>query len=292
MTFFKIKTIVIGLLTIFFFISPCNQAVADENPAGKIIRVEGTAQIIREGKVLEGLPDSDVYPTDEIKTGPDSLAELLFRDRSSIHLGPDSSLMLTQYKFSLKDDDPSFIAKMTKGIFVYISGAISKVHPGSVKFETPDGLIGIRGTKLVARIITGPDGQTTVVLLKDPDGHVGKVVFSNDNGETYLDKEFFSFLATLGQAPTAQVFMDIETLKKLIPPNLFPIVFENYRPPLPYTEDQPLLDPGPVFVLHVEPLLLQENPKEPESPSGPTEVFIEPYYNNGGGSTGFEMTTY
>lgn len=261
--FFKIKYIVIGLLTIFFFISPGNQAVAEENPAGKIIRVEGTVEIIREGKVLGGLLNSEVYQTDEIKTGPNSLVELLFRDRSSIHLGPDSSLKLTQYKFSLKDDNPSFIAKMTKGIFVYISGAMSKVHPGSVKFETPDGLIGIRGTKIAVSITTGSDSNTIVINFTDPDGHVGKVKFTNPSGSTTLDKEFFAIIAMLGKAPPPQIFMEKADLEKIIPSILWPIIFGDN--PSPYTPEQV------EHLLELIPKLYPELITPPESSSAPNE---------------------
>ena len=229
------------MVAILTVIIPGSNAMAAGDPAGTIRRMEGSVIIVRGGKTLKGIANTQIYPTDEIKTGPESMAELILQDGSSLHMGPDSRLELSRYKFSLTEDKPSFIAKMAKGLFVYISGAISKVHPGSVKFETPDATIGIRGTKLVVKIIEAgigqsADGKTITVLFRDPTGNVGTVIISNTNGTQTLNKEYYAVTVNRDNAPSQQVLMDRETLEKMIPESLFPIVFENYTPPLPYTE--------------------------------------------------------
>jgi hypothetical protein len=248
------KHIIMGLFILLFLTSPASRTLATENPAGKIHRLEGSVVIDRQGKIIQGLVNTTVYSSDEIKTGPESLVELILQDGSSLHMGPDSNLDLILYKFSLMEDNPSFMARMAKGIFVYISGAISKLHPGSVRFETPDGTVAIRGTKLVLNIIEpaanpGIAGKTTLVLLKDPNGNVGQVGFSNDHGQTRLDQENFSVTANRGKAPPSQVFMNRESMEQMVPQILVPVVFENYTPPLPYTEAvESLMDQGAIFV--------------------------------------------
>ncbi len=237
----RIKYSIICLLTIVFLVSPDNGAGAEDTPAGRIFRLEGSAMIVRKGNELNALANEKVFQSDEIKTGPDGLAELLLLDGSSVHLGPDSHLILSRYKFSLMEDDPNFICRMVKGIFVCISGAISKLHPGAIKFETPEGIVVVKGTKLFVSIIEpasspGITGKTTIVLLKDPNGSLGQADFSNDYGQTSLDKENFSVAVNQGMAPPPQVFMDRATLGRMVPQNLAPVVFENYAPPNPYTE--------------------------------------------------------
>ncbi|MCF6248092.1 MAG: FecR family protein [Desulfobacula sp.] len=238
---FQKKYIIMVLLTVFFVLNPVRNAVAAGSPAGKILRIKGTVVIVRNGKTLKGSINSKVYPLDEIKTGSKSMVELTLRDGSSLHLGPDTALDLTQYKFSLMSDNPSFIARITKGIFVYISGAISKVHPGSVKFETPDATIGIRGTKLVVKVIeanskASANGKTITILFKDPNGKVGSVVISNSKGEQTLNKENYSVTVNRGSAPSKPIFIDKKALEQMIPPVLYEFVFGNYAPPLGYTE--------------------------------------------------------
>ena len=42
--------------------------------------------------------------------------------------------------------------KMLKGTFVYISGAIGRLSPDSVRLETPSSIIGTRGTKVLIEV--------------------------------------------------------------------------------------------------------------------------------------------
>jgi len=230
-------------------IMPLSLCFASASPAGKITHLEGKVQIIHQGETVAAKAQAEVFATDEIKTGPKAIAELILADGSSLHIGPDSWLVLSRYKFSLAEKKPSFIAKMFKGAFVYISGAISKVHPGAVQLETPESTIGIRGTKLVIKIGSsgfesvkqsneGDDkiGKTIVVLLKDPSGHVGSVTISNKQGQKILDKNQYAILIRDGEGPSKQFLIDEETLKALIPESLWIYLSEGYAPPLPYTE--------------------------------------------------------
>lgn len=244
MLFSKIKYIIIGLLALCFLVSPDGQVIAKENSAGRVIRMEGSVIIVRQGKEFTAKPNAKIFSADEIKTGPDSLAELLLHDGSSLHLGPESHFELSQYKFDLMEDSPSFIARMAKGVFVYISGAISKVHPEAIKFETPNGIIGIRGTKLVAVVKPTGDavskGKVTLILFKDPTGKVGEVSISNRYGKQKLSNEKYFVVVNWKKAPTEQMLISREDMEKMLPESLYPVIFGNYKPPLPYTPAESL----------------------------------------------------
>jgi hypothetical protein len=41
---------------------------------------------------------------------------------------------------------------MVQGTAVYISGIIAKLSPQSVRFETPNATIGIRGTRFLVKV--------------------------------------------------------------------------------------------------------------------------------------------
>ena len=248
------KNITIVFLVFFFLMNPDTWALAKEKPAGKIIRLKGSALIVREGKELDTHVNVKIFQSDVVKTGPDSLVELLLLDGSSFIIGPESSLGLSHYKFGLNEDNPNFICRMVKGVFVYISGAISKLHPKAVKFETPDGTVAIRGTKLVVRIIEADSisstaGETFFILLKDPNGKVGQVIIFNRYGKSTLNKEKHYVTINGDKSPIAQKFMDPKTMKQMIPEILYPFVFENYKPPLAYTEAfESLIDQSRIFV--------------------------------------------
>lgn len=226
------------LIALVFFLATGFQAMAAET-AGKILRLEGSAVIDRNGETIKAESDTEIYVLDQIKTGPDSLLHILFKDGSSLHLGPESVFELSQYKFSMMNEKPSLIARMSKGLFVFISGAISKVNPGAVKFETPEATIGIRGTKLVVKIVTeqSPENEKSMVIdFRDQFGNVGTLKISNAYGSQTLNQDFYHVVLIKNGAPSKPKPISREELEKLIPESLWDIVFENYTPPLGYTE--------------------------------------------------------
>lgn len=269
MMFSKTKYIIIGLLTCFFLVSPDGQILAKENSAGKVLRMEGSVIIVRGGKELNALVNTKIFQADVIKTGPDSLVELLMQDGSSLHLGPESHFELSQFKFNLMEDNPSFVAKMAKGIFVYISGAISKVHPEAIKFETPNGTIGIRGTKLVVIVKSTFDAvskeKVFLLLFKDPTGKVGEVRISNSFGSKILNNENYLVTVNWGDAPTEQKFISRKDMEKMLPESLYSIIFGNYKPPLPYTPVESLEGLGDFFKIGKQTVI----PVSSSSPSAP-----------------------
>ncbi|MCP4117821.1 MAG: hypothetical protein GY737_20965 [Desulfobacteraceae bacterium] len=232
---------IISLVVLLLLTSPDCWAMRKKNPAGRISRLEGSVVIVREGKEQPALANVQIFQSDEIKTGPDSLVEFTFLDGSNLHQGPDSKLVLSRFLLGLVEDNPRFICRILKGVFVYISGTISKFQPGAVKFETPDGTVAVRGTKLLIRVMEHGSKQrdsekTIVVLLKDPNGVVGQVTVSNRFGQKLIVKEKHSITVYRDTPPPAQVFMNRNTMEQLVPVLLHPPVFEDYTPGLPYTE--------------------------------------------------------
>lgn len=238
------------IMGLFFSLCLITAAQAAESPSGKIVRIIGSVEVVRHGETMKGTADLKIYPLDKIITGPDSLVELIFKDGSSLHIGPDSHFRLDQYVFSINEDKPSFIGEMAKGLYVYVSGAISKIKPDAVKFKAPQATIGIRGTKLVVKIESISTSETKpqtppntiVILFRDNTGQVGTVTISNQRGIETLDKEFHAVTINYGNAPSKQVVMDKKTLEKMFPKFLHEIIFENFTPPLPYTERFMTLD--------------------------------------------------
>jgi hypothetical protein len=227
------KLILFSLFLTLFTLGTGTTALSAVEPAGVIALKEGVVEILRNGKSLTGKEKMEIFSQDEIKTGAESMVELSFKDGSSLHLGPESTFSLTQYKFGLTDEKPSFLGKMAKGIFVYISGVISKVNPGSVKFETPDATIGIRGTKIVV-IVTS---NTIVINFKDPNGKVGTVTISNNEGTTTLNQELHHVVVTYEDPPSVQQPVDETKLREMIHKLLEGIVFGDEQG-LGYTDPE------------------------------------------------------
>lgn len=124
----------------------------EESPVGSIKTLEGEVVITRNGQDLLAKLPGLMFKRDEIRTGPDGRVGIVLRDDTLLSLGPQSRLVLADFVFEPKHDRFSVWIKMLKGTFVYLSGVIAKLSPDSIRLETPDSTIAVRGTKLLIRV--------------------------------------------------------------------------------------------------------------------------------------------
>jgi hypothetical protein len=75
-----------------------------------------------------------------------------FADDTRIALGPDSAVLLGAYLFEPTDERLRFILNVVRGAVAYVSGQIAKYAPDSVHIQTPEAIIGVRGTTLALRV--------------------------------------------------------------------------------------------------------------------------------------------
>jgi hypothetical protein len=125
---------------------------AEEPSVGSIKTLDGDVVVFRNEKPLPAAIGMSVFQGDVIQTPPAGSVGIIFRDDSIISLGPESKLDIREYVFEPKDEKFSMLIKMLKGTFVYISGAIGRLAPDSIKLETPSSMIGVRGTKMLIEV--------------------------------------------------------------------------------------------------------------------------------------------
>ena len=126
-------------------------AVAGE-PVGSVKTVRGEAFVDRGGEVLPANPGILVHATDTLRTGNDGSLGVLFRDDSILSIGPDSVFELKEFRFEPAEHRFGFLGKIVRGTASYLSGLMGKLSPESVRFETPEATIGIRGTKFAVQV--------------------------------------------------------------------------------------------------------------------------------------------
>lgn len=125
---------------------------ADEEYIGSIKSLEGTVEVIRLGSVMNPVAGTRIFGKDTVKTGHDGSLGIIMRDDTIFSLGPDSTLDLKEFRFNPHKKDFSLVCRMLRGTFIFISGVIAKLSPESIKIETPDGTVAIRGTRLAVQI--------------------------------------------------------------------------------------------------------------------------------------------
>ena len=120
--------------------------------AGSIRTLKGEVYILRDGQRLTAAMGTPVRVQDVLHTGPDGSVGLVLRDDTALSLGPSSELALKTFTFQPNEGLFGALIGMVKGTLVYISGRIAKLAPGSVRLETPVGIVAVRGTKLLIKI--------------------------------------------------------------------------------------------------------------------------------------------
>lgn len=142
------------LFILFFIVTillPCI-AMGEEAPIGNTKTSKGDVVVIRSGKQIPITVGDKIFQNDTIRTGTASSVGIIFVDNTILSLGPDSEILIDKYVFAPEKGILSMIARMVKGTASYLSGIIGKQSPESVKFQTPDATIGIRGTHFLVKV--------------------------------------------------------------------------------------------------------------------------------------------
>ena len=86
---------------------------------------------------------SSVFERELIRTGSESVAQLLFLDQTTLSVGPRSEVTLDRFVFDPSRNAGDVLLSATRGAFRFISGS---QNPLNYKISTPNATIGVRGT--------------------------------------------------------------------------------------------------------------------------------------------------
>jgi hypothetical protein len=86
---------------------------------------------------------SNVVQNEHLSTGPQGQLQLLFRDGTTLTLGPGSDLTIDNFVYDPEAETAKLAMTAASGVFRFVGGAASKGEP--VVFNTPTATIGIRG---------------------------------------------------------------------------------------------------------------------------------------------------
>lgn len=129
------------------------QAIGDASFVRKDVRA------ILSGRLVPLNTGDTVYRDQIIRTAADSSTVLVFRDQSSMAIGPLSEVRLDEFVFKASAGPRTVDA--VKGFFRFISGAGAGAHDYSVR--TPHATIAVRGTTFDVRVTE----SGTMVVLHD-----------------------------------------------------------------------------------------------------------------------------
>ena len=154
---------------------------------GKVESIDGTVTVQRadgsEATLAQGDP---IYLRDVVQASGDGQIGIVFVDGTTFALSDGARMTMDEMVYDPATGGGNFVSSVLQGTFVFSTGTIAP--NGNMDVNTPVGTIGIRGTTVAARIaLEGSD--TIIMLLKDADGHVGRVIIQNAGGIQEINQE-------------------------------------------------------------------------------------------------------
>ncbi len=137
------------LLTLLLFSS---EGFSSAERIGLVKTLEPSATIVRKGVEISLKVGSEIYEGDTILTDSDGTIGITFSDGSMLTAGSSSKVIIDNYLFNLTEKKLTFLSQVLKGSVTFMSGAINKLAPGSVRFKTPTATLGLRGTKVIIEV--------------------------------------------------------------------------------------------------------------------------------------------
>ena len=125
---------------------------AAAEPIGRVKTATGQAFLVNAGARVPARPGDAVATATVLETGGDGTLGVTFTDETKLSLGPNTSVEMANYAFAPASEEYGFLARMSRGTALFVSGLLGKLSPSSVSVETPSGTIGIRGTRFLVRV--------------------------------------------------------------------------------------------------------------------------------------------
>jgi hypothetical protein len=135
------------------FVLGAATAASGQSPAaGRIKMATGEAFIVRTSGIIPAQPGLEVYESDGLRTGPDGRLAVTLKDDTRVSLDPGTEVHLDRFAYAPADGRLGLVLKVVRGLIAYVSGQIARLSRDAIRLETPDAVVGIRGTHLVIRV--------------------------------------------------------------------------------------------------------------------------------------------
>jgi len=206
-------------LFLAFFLAGAVSASA-QAPAASLMRigaaaaVKGVVNAIAPGTTVGRVVESGkpLFLNDHVTTDAAGRLQVLLLDETVFTVGPNSDMVLDEFVYDPASAKGKVTARITKGVFRFVTGKVARKDPASMKVTLPVGTIGIRGTIAAGQV---SDQSATVILLgpgsqNNANENPGAVSVFNTSGLVNLTQPGFGTTLTLGQPPTPPTNMPLQ----------------------------------------------------------------------------------
>ncbi len=124
-------------------------------------------------QVVSGEP---ILLQDAIRSGTRSGMQILLLDETVFTIGPESELVIDEFVYDPSSNAGKLGARVTKGVFRFISGKIAHENPQDMELKLPSGTLGVRGTMVAGRVDETAKSSRLVLLGEGPENDTGAPV--------------------------------------------------------------------------------------------------------------------
>jgi hypothetical protein len=133
----------------FVFLLAAPQVRAERIPAGRVEILRGNVTFERAGK-LETLKAGDpVFIKDRITTGPESAAEIVFVDKSTMKIAANTDLEITEFLYNPTDKIRQALISLTSGKVRFAVEDLQEFNDKRFRVQTSTAIVGSRDTDFV-----------------------------------------------------------------------------------------------------------------------------------------------
>lgn len=124
-----------------------------------------------------------LYRQDQVTSGEDARAMLLFRDGGRVGLGANSAMEIQNYRWQEPGFEDHFALRLLRGGLRSMTGALGKTKPEAISIDTPISLVGIRGT-VFDLLLPAPKSEEPPLLYSYV--HEGEIELKTGTSEVTL----------------------------------------------------------------------------------------------------------
>ena len=176
-----------GRHTLIFFLILLSFPLHANERAGMVLDREGNVTLVRQQRSIQVSEKDWLYENDKILTGRKSSVEIKLIDGAIVNIGELGDVYLLDLAYDPIKKDGFIDIKIATGAFRMVSGSIAKLGPDLMVLKLPTATVGIRGTGVVGKA-SKVGIENFVILVPDPDGHIGELVVQNTEGIVVLRK--------------------------------------------------------------------------------------------------------
>ncbi len=164
--------------------------VQDQIAVGNADKIVAAVRGVLPTKTRTLIIKDAVYSNEVINTDDGSAAHLVFRDKTILSIGANSSVTLDKFVFDPAGKNSRVALSLTKGVMRFVTGNLSKDR---YSIKTPTATVGIRGT--IVRVRVNKDKSTFTSVFKG-------AATVRSGGRTRRVRAGFSTTARQGRAPS------------------------------------------------------------------------------------------